>query len=116
MNIRASAYLAEAFVLQCSENCSDYAGITTPTVDVETSPGVPETLARVQPVTDGGVGSSAIVEIRIAVRPAGLITPIGVAPPSPPVHVDPANPARVAALKRGSVNECHQLLAKSAWP
>ncbi len=92
------------------------AGVTTPTVDVETSPGVPETLARVQPVTDGGVGSSAIVEIRMAIRPAGLITPIGVAPPSPPVHVDPANPARVAALKRGSVNECHQLLANTAWP
>ncbi|MFN0140301.1 MAG: DUF4157 domain-containing protein [Pyrinomonadaceae bacterium] len=92
------------------------AGITAPTVDVETSPGVPETLTRVQPVTDGGVGASAVVEIRMAIRPAGLITPIGVAPPSPPVHVDPADPGRVAALKRGSVNECHQLLANTAWP
>lgn len=91
-------------------------GMATPTVSVETSPGVSETLPRVQPVTDGGVGASAIVEIRMAIRPAGLITPIGVAPPSPPVHVDPADPARVAALKRGSVNECHQLLANTAWP
>jgi hypothetical protein len=52
----------------------------------------------------------------MAIRPAGLITPIGVAAPSPPVHADPADPARVAALKRGSVNECHQLLANTAWP
>lgn len=88
----------------------------TPTVSVETSPGVSETLPRVQPITDDGVGTSAVVEIRMAIRPSGLITPIGVAPPSPPVHVDPANPARVAALKRGSVNECHQLLANTAWP
>jgi len=92
------------------------AGITTPTVSVETTPGVTETLARVQPVTDGGVGASAIVELRMAIRPAGSITPTCTAPPSPPVHVDPSNPARVAALKRGSVNECHQLLANTAWP
>ncbi len=91
-------------------------GIATPTVSVETSPGTPETLPRLQPFTDGGVGASAVVELRMAIRPAGLITPIGVAAPAVPVHVDPANPARVAALKRGSVNECHQLLANTAWP
>lgn len=91
-------------------------GIATPTVSVETSPGVSETLPRVQPITDGGVGSSSVVELRMAIKPAGLITPIGVAPPSPPVHADPADPARVAALKRGTVNECHQLLANTAWP
>ncbi len=92
------------------------AGVTASTTSVETSPAGNETLTRAQPATDGGLGSSAIVEIRMAIRPACLITPIGVAPPSPPVHVDPANPARVAALKRGNVNECHHLLANTAWP
>lgn len=91
------------------------AGITAPTTEVETSPGVPETLTRVQPVTDGGVGPSAVVEIRMAIRPAGLITPIGVPPPAVPVPVLPSDPPRVRALKRGSVNECHQLLANTAW-
>jgi len=92
------------------------AGMTTSTVDVETSPAGPETLPRVQPFTDGGVGASGIVELRMAIRPAGLLTPIGVAPPATPVHVDATDPARVTALKGGSVNECHQLLANTAWP
>jgi len=54
--------------------------------------------------------------LRMAIRPAGLLTPIGVAPPATPVHVDATDPARVTALKGGSVNECHQLLANTAWP
>ena len=91
-------------------------GLAVADVTVETTPGVSETLTRAQPATDGGAGASRIVELRMAIRPAGLITPPGAAPPSPPVHVDPTNPARVAALKRGSVNQCHQLLANTAWP
>ena len=92
------------------------AAVTAPTASVETSPGVPETLTRAQPATDGGVGASPVVEIRMAIRPAGLITPVGVAPPATPVHVDEEVPGRVAALKSGSVNECHDLLATTAWP
>lgn len=91
-------------------------GLATPTVSVETTPGTSETLQRIQPITDGGAGASAIVELRMAIKPAGLIVPPGATPPSPPVHVDPADPARVAALKSGSVNECHRLLANTAWP
>jgi len=90
--------------------------LTTVVATVETSPGVDETLARPQPATDGGAGTSPVVEVRMAIRPAGLITPIGVAPPSVPVHVDEELPGRVAALKSGSVNECHDLLATTAWP
>jgi hypothetical protein len=92
------------------------AGLGTVLATVETSPGVDEILARPQPATDGGVGASPIVEIRMAIRPAGLITPIGVPPPATPVHVDEESPGRVASLKAGSVNECHDLLATTAWP
>jgi hypothetical protein len=92
------------------------AGLGTVLADVETSPGVNETLARPQLPTDGGAGASPVVEIRMAIRPAGLITPIGVPPPATPVHVDEQSPGRVASLKAGSVNECHDLLATTAWP
>lgn len=92
------------------------AGLATVLATVETSPGVDETLARPQPSTDGGVGASPVVEVRMAIRPAGLLTPIGVPPPATPVHVDEEFPGRVAALKSGSVNQCHQLLASTAWP
>jgi hypothetical protein len=92
------------------------AGLGTVLTSVETSPGVPETLARPQPSTDGGVGSSPVVEIRMAIRPAGLLTPIGVPPPATPVHVDEEFPGRVASLRAGSVNQCHKLLADTAWP
>lgn len=91
-------------------------GLTTVVADVETSPGVDETLARPQAATDGGSGASPVVEIRMAIRPAGLITPIGVPPPATPVHVDEELPGRVASLKRGDINECHDLLATTAWP
>jgi hypothetical protein len=91
-------------------------GLGTVLADVETSPGVNETLARPQLPTDGGAGASPVVEIRMAIRPAGLITPIGVPPPATPVHVDEQSPGRVASLKAGSVNECHDLLATTAWP
>lgn len=90
--------------------------LTTVLATVETSPGVDETLPRPQPPTDGGVGGSPVVEIRMAIRPAGLLTPIGVPPPATSVHVDEEVPGRVAALKGGSVNQCHQLLASTAWP
>jgi hypothetical protein len=92
------------------------AGMTTVLATVETSPGVNETLARPQASTDGGTGASPVVEIRMAVRPAGLITPIGVPPPATSVHVGEQSPGRVASLKAGSVNECHDLLATTAWP
>ncbi|HEU4874579.1 MAG TPA: DUF4157 domain-containing protein, partial [Pyrinomonadaceae bacterium] len=92
------------------------AGLGTMVASVETSPGVPETLTRPQPATDGGVSASRIVEIRMAIRPAGLITPIGVPPPALSAHVDEEISGRVASLKRGSVNECHELLAATAWP
>lgn len=94
------------------------AGITRGEEDahIETTPGVRETLPRVQPLTDGGVGASAIVELRMAFRPGGLLTPIGVPAPAVPVHVDPTDPGRVTAMKGGSVNECHKLLALTAWP
>jgi hypothetical protein len=90
--------------------------LTTVVATVETSPGANEMLARPQPATDGGAGTSPVVEVRMAIRPAGLIAPIGVAPPAVPVHVDEELPGRVAALKSGSVNECHDLLATTAWP
>lgn len=93
-------------------------GVTAPTVPVQTAPtpASPETLTRAQPVIDGGIGGSRTVEIRIAIRPAGLNTPIGTPPPATPVHVNPTDPGRVSALKRGSVNQCHQLLTATAWP
>ena len=90
--------------------------LTTLSTSVETTPGVTEVLARPQPSTDGGLGGSRMVEILMAIRPAGLVTPIGTAPPAVPVHVDEELPGRVGSLKRGSVNQCHQLLANTAWP
>lgn len=98
------------------------AGLGTVLASVETSPGVDETLARPQPSTDGGVGGARVVEIRMAIRPAGLLTPIGVPPPATPVHVDEELPGRVAFIRgapgstRGGVNECHKLLVDTAWP
>lgn len=91
-------------------------GLKKATVDVETTPGIDETLTRVQPATDGGAGAAPVVELRMAVRPAGLIAPIGAAPPATPVHVDPGFPAVVKALKAGKkVNACHAVLASTAW-
>jgi Domain of unknown function (DUF4157) len=93
-------------------------GIKKATVDVETTPKGPETLNRVQSATDGGPGAAPIVELRMAIRPAGLVTPIGAAPPATPVHVDPEFPAVVKALKAGGkgINACHALLSDTAWP
>ncbi|WP_457330242.1 eCIS core domain-containing protein [Rhizobacter sp. P5_C2] len=92
-------------------------GIAKADVAVETTPGVDETLTRVRPATDGGVGATPGVELRMAIRPAGLVVPAGAAPPKAPVHVGPANPAVVAALKaKGAVNPCHVLLSGTAWP
>ena len=93
-------------------------GVKALTTKVQTTPkGAQETLDRVQPATDGGVDTKRIVDLRMAVKPAGLIKPIGAAPPAKPVHVDPEFPAVVKALKSGKVpNECHKLLADNAWP
>ena len=93
-------------------------GVKASTTKVKTTPKGPEqTLARVQPATDGGLGTTRTVDLRMAVKPAGLIKPVGAAPPATPVHVDPEFPAVVKALKSGKVpNECHKLLADQAWP
>jgi len=92
-------------------------GIAKADVAVETTPGVDETLTRVRPATDGGIGAKPGVELRMAIRPAGLVAPAGAAPPKAPVHVGPANPAVVAALKaKGAINPCHVLLSATAWP
>ncbi len=92
------------------------AAIATDTVDVETTPGKNETLTRVQAATDGGVGAKPVVELRMAIRPAGLVKPPGAAPPAKPVHVDPENPAVVKALKGKGANPCHALLSSTGWP
>lgn len=93
------------------------AGLITTTVTIETTPGKPETLNRLQPITDGGLGAAPVVELRMAVRPAGLIKPIGAAPPAAPVHVEAEHPAVVKAHKAGKgPNACHALLSNSAWP
>jgi hypothetical protein len=92
-------------------------GIAKADVEVETTPGANETLTRVRPATDGGIGATPGVELRMAIRPAGLVVPAGAAPPKAPAHVAPANPAVVAALKaKGAVNPCHVLLSGTAWP
>ena len=93
-------------------------GITKATVDVNTTPAGPETLDRVQPATDGGLDATPIVELRMAVRPAGLIKPIGKPPPATPVHVDPEFPSVVTLLTKGGtgINACHALLSEKAWP
>ena len=92
-------------------------GIAKSTVDVQTTAATKETLTRVQPASDGGVGARPIVELRMAIRPAGLIKPVGAAPPATPVHVDPQFPAVVKVLKAHTgPNACHELLADQAWP
>jgi hypothetical protein len=93
-------------------------GIAVANASVQTTPkGPAESLTRVQPAVDGGGGATRTVELRMAIKPAGLLTPIGKAPPAKPVHVDPESPANVALLKSGKVpNECHKLLADQAWP
>jgi hypothetical protein len=91
--------------------------LTTSTVDVQTTATTTDTLTRAQPATDGGVGSGPIVELRMAVRPAGLVKSVGTAPPATPVHVDPEFPAVVKALKAHTgPNACHDLLADQGWP
>jgi outer membrane protein OmpA-like peptidoglycan-associated protein len=89
-------------------------------VDFTTSKGAAETsIPRIQPSTDGGVGSAPVVEIRLAREPAGLVTlPSGVSLPSPPTHVEPQTPAVVdLVVKKGKStgNACHDLLIKTAW-
>jgi hypothetical protein len=92
-------------------------GLTTATVDVQTTATTTDTLPRAQPATDGGVGTGPIVELRMAVRPAGLVKSVGTAPPAAPVHVDPEFPAVVKALKAHTgPNACHDLLADQGWP
>ena len=94
-------------------------GVKALKTTVQTTPkGAPESLDRVQPSTDGGAGSAPIVDLRMAVKPAGLIAPVGKPPPATPVHVDPEFPAVVKALKAGGkgINECHKLLSDTAWP
>ena len=94
-------------------------GVKALTTTVQTTPkGAPESLDRVQPSTDGGAGSAPIVDLRMAVKPAGLISPVGKSPPAKPVHVDPEFPAVVKALRAGGkgINECHKLLSDTAWP
>jgi len=91
--------------------------LTTPTVDVQTAATTTDTLTRAQPATDGGVGTGPIVELRMAVRPAGLVKSVGTAPPATPVHVDPEFPGVVKALKAHTgPNACHDLLADQGWP
>jgi outer membrane protein OmpA-like peptidoglycan-associated protein len=84
------------------------------------SKGASETkIPRLQPAVDGGVGTVASVEIRLAREPAGLVNlPAGVTLPPTPTHVDPKNPEVVDLVtKKGKStgNECHDLLIKTAW-
>lgn len=82
------------------------------------SPGAAETkIPRLQPTVDGGVGSVASVEIRLASQPAGLVNlPAGVTLPATPTHVDPEHPAVVKLGKTGKTgNACHDLLITTAW-
>ena len=93
-------------------------GIATATADLDTTRGKSEKLTRVQPGTDGGAGAKPVVELRMAGFPAGLIAPIGAAPPAKPEHIDPEFPAVVTTLKKGGkgTNACHKLLSDNAWP
>ena len=89
-------------------------------VDFTLSPGAGTTkIPRLQPAVDGGVGSVASVEIRLAREPAGLVNlPAGVTLPSTVTHVDPANPAVVDLVTtqgKSTGNACHDLLIKTAW-
>ncbi|HET7065502.1 MAG TPA: DUF4157 domain-containing protein [Rudaea sp.] len=91
--------------------------LATPTVDVQTTATTTDKLTRAQPATDGGVGTGPIVELRMAIRPAGLVKSVGTAPPATPVHVDPEFPGVVKALKAHTgPNACHDLLADQGWP
>jgi hypothetical protein len=96
-------------------------GVVKSTVEKQmtAAPAPQETLNRVQPATDGGVSASPVVELRMASFPAGLIKPIGSAPPPTPVHVKPEfeNVVQVLKGEKGTgPNACHDLLADQAWP
>ena len=94
-------------------------GVVKSTVEIQMAPPpVPkETLNRVQSASDGGAGARPIVDLRMAIRPAGLITPIGSAPPAKPTHIDPEFSGVVNSLKgHKGPNACHDLLAAQAWP
>lgn len=92
-------------------------GVAKSTVEVETTPSKNETLPRLQPATDGGAAGKRVVELLMAISPAGLIKPIGTAPPATPVHAGPEFPAVVKVLKAGTgPNACHNLLASTGWP
>ena len=89
-------------------------------VDFTLSPGASSTkIPRLQPAVDGGAGSVASVEIRLAREPAGLVSlPAGVTLPATVTHVDPKTPAVVDLVtKQGKStgNACHDLLIKTAW-
>ena len=89
-------------------------------VEFTLSPGAASTkIPRLQPAVDGGVGSVASVEIRLASEPAGLENlPAGVTLPSTVTHVDPQHPEVVDLVtKKGKStgNACHDLLIKTAW-
>ena len=86
-------------------------GMKKATVEVETTPGKNETLPRVQPATDGGVGAKPVVELVMAIRPAGLITPIGKAPPATPVH---SSLAVYCKAMRRPINPQPRLLASAS--
>lgn len=96
------------------------AGVAPPTTSIQMTPGAAaSTLTRVQPATDGGASGSRVVELAMAIRPAGLIAPIGPAPPSPPTHVPPEHPFWTGQLighgaAPGS-NACLRLLARTGW-
>ena len=76
-------------------------------------------IPRLQPAVDGGVGTVASVEIRLAREPAGLVNlPAGVTLPAKITHVDPKTPAVVDLVtKQGKStgNACHDLLITTAW-
>jgi outer membrane protein OmpA-like peptidoglycan-associated protein len=88
--------------------------------EIPLSPGAkPTSIPRLQPATDGGAGSLAAVEIRLAREPAGLVKlPAGVTLPAKVTHVDAKTPAVVdLVVKKGKStgNACHDLLITSAW-
>jgi hypothetical protein len=84
------------------------------------SPGAKEVkLDRIQPAVDGGAGTAAEVQIRLAREPTGLENlPSTITLPATVTHVDPKNPAVVdPVVKKGKStgNDCHDLLIKTAW-
>jgi outer membrane protein OmpA-like peptidoglycan-associated protein len=89
-------------------------------VDIPLAPGAkPTAIPRLQPATDGGVGSLAAVEIRLAREPAGLVNlPAGVTLPAKVTHVEAKTPAVVDLVvkkKKSTGNACHDLLITTAW-